>query len=79
MVEFFDPACEVCPSRADAERPEIAATLRLDTEDVATALEQTPTFFVNEMPLSFGLDQLLASVQAEQQELPGMEAPTAAG
>jgi protein-disulfide isomerase len=58
---------DVTKARADAERPAIAATLKLDAEDVAAAgVEQTPTFFVNGKPLpSFGPDQLLDLVQSE--------------
>lgn len=51
----------------DAQRPELAAALRQDIEDL-TALEvtKTPTFFVNGRGLpSFGREQLLALVAEE--------------
>lgn len=58
---------DVARARADAQRPEIAATLKLDGEDVlAAGVKQTPTFFVNGKPLpSFGPQQLLDLVQSE--------------
>lgn len=58
---------DVAQARGDADRPEIAATLKLDAEDVdAAGVRQTPTFFVNGKPLpSFGPDQLLDLVQSE--------------
>lgn len=51
----------------DAQRPEVAAALQQDVEDL-TALEvtRTPTFFVNGRGLpSFGREQLLALVAQE--------------
>lgn len=57
----------VTRARADAQRPEITATLKLDGEDIAAVgVQQTPTFFVNGKPLpSFGPQQLLDLVQSE--------------
>lgn len=54
-------------ARADAAKPEVAAVLQQDTEDL-TALEvtKTPTFFVNGRGLpSFGPEQLAALVAEE--------------
>jgi protein-disulfide isomerase len=54
-------------ARADAAKPEVAAVLQQDTEDL-TALEvtKTPTFFVNGRGLpSFGTEQLAALVAEE--------------
>lgn len=54
----------VARAREDAQRPEIAAVLKLDGEDIAAVgVQQTPTFFVNGKPLpSFGPQQLIDAV-----------------
>lgn len=54
-------------ARADAQRREVDAILKIDGEDVAAVdLRQTPTFFVNGKTLpSFGPEQLVGLVQSE--------------
>lgn len=58
---------DLAQARADAQRPEIAAALAQDVEDLrALQVSKTPTFFVNGRSLpSFGPEQLAALVADE--------------
>ena len=57
----------IAQAKADAQRPEIAAALAQDVEDLGVLqVSKTPTFFVNGRGLpSFGPDQLAALVADE--------------
>ncbi|MDO9436948.1 thioredoxin domain-containing protein [Hydrogenophaga sp.] len=57
----------IAQARADAQRPEIAAALAQDVEDLGVLqVSKTPTFFVNGRSLpSFGPEQLAALVADE--------------
>ncbi len=57
----------IAQAKADAQRPEIAAALAQDVEDLGVLqVSKTPTFFVNGRSLpSFGPDQLAALVADE--------------
>ena len=59
---------------ADANRPAIAATLTVDSDDVGAAgVQQAPTFFVNGEALPpFGRDQPLDLVRTEIDALYGL-------
>lgn len=54
-------------AKADAQLPDVTAVLNQDTADVkAAGIRGTPTFFVNEKPLTqFGPQQLLELVRSE--------------